>query len=273
MKRDHRVRQPRPKSRTASTSGKSLNHQAPVQVKRRPSAAALKPLRPRTASHARLLRKTKRLQAAVAEATEILAKSRRALARAKQQTREAQRVSRRLGAVRRPPAKPAHPKKPRHPRRAARFTRRARAAPRPGTVRHARWRKTRLKRKVARARAAAARAKSFKARARARRRVRDARREMREIESRGEFRRKLNRDDRRKFNDLTIEQQKRLLEVARTYPDRVPPELPDPFVGPKRDILWGQYYSTRGGIRMKSPVRVKSLRRKSLEAALRRRGR
>jgi hypothetical protein len=96
-----------------------------------------------------------------------------------------------------------------------------------------------------------ARTKSPRARGRAKRRVRAALREIRENETREEFRSKLNDLDRSSFDRLSIKQQRRLLEVTRVYPDSIPQDLPDPFVGPNREILWRLSYSTRAGIRLR----------------------
>ena len=123
---------------------------------------------------------------------------------------------------------------------------------RPGTASYARLRKATLKRRAALARATAARTKSSEGRARAKRRVRAAQRAIQEIETREDFRSELNDRERESFDYLPIKEQRRLLEVNRVYPDSVPKDLPDPFVGPKREALWRLSYSTRAGIRLRA---------------------
>jgi len=122
---------------------------------------------------------------------------------------------------------------------------------RPGTASYARLRKATLKRRAALAQATAARTNSPEVRGRAKRRARVAQRAIQEIETREVFRSKLNDLDRSSFDRLSINEQRRLLEVTRVYPDSVPKDLPDPFVGPKREALWRLNYSTRAGIRLK----------------------
>src|SRR5262249_10142069 len=121
---------------------------------------------------------------------------------------------------------------------------------RPGTASYARAREADLKRRAALARTNAARAKSPITRRRAKQRVSAAQRAIREIERREEYRSKLNEDDRSNFDRLSIADQKRLLEVERVYPDSIPKDLPDPFVGHRREALWRLSYSTRAGIRL-----------------------
>jgi len=125
---------------------------------------------------------------------------------------------------------------------------------RPGTESYARLREATLNRRAALAQATAARTNSPTARARALRRARNARLAVGEIERREEYRSKLNEADRGKFDRLSIADQKRLLAVNREYPDSVPKDLPDPFVGPSREILWNVSYSTRAGIRLSTRV-------------------
>jgi hypothetical protein len=81
-----------------------------------------------------------------------------------------------------------------------------------------------------------------------------ARRALREIETREQFRSELNQVDRGEFDRLSISDQKRLLEVSQVYPDSVPKDAPDPFVGRKREALWHLSYSTRAGIRLRPSV-------------------
>ena len=122
---------------------------------------------------------------------------------------------------------------------------------RPGTANYARLRAAKLKRQAALAQANAARAKTPETRRRAKHRASDARRALRAIERRSEFRTKLNESDRGKFDHLSITQQERLMQVLREFPDRVPKDIPDPFVGPQREALWRLSYSTRAGIRLR----------------------
>ena len=123
---------------------------------------------------------------------------------------------------------------------------------RPGTARYARFRKATLKKKAALAQATAARAKTPETGRRAKRRASAAQRSLRAIETREEFRSKLDESDRVAFGQLAITQQERLLKIEREYPESVPQDLPDPFVGPQRNVLWRLSYSTRAGIRLRA---------------------
>jgi hypothetical protein len=123
---------------------------------------------------------------------------------------------------------------------------------RPGSAQYARRRKATLKRRAALAKANAARAKTPETRRRAKQRASAARRALRAIERREDFRSKLNERDRSSFDRLTITRQNLLLEVARVYPDSIPRDLPDPFYGPHRETLWRLSYSTRAGIRLRA---------------------
>lgn len=125
---------------------------------------------------------------------------------------------------------------------------------RPGTASYARWREALLKRRAALAGATAARAQSREARQRAKRRISTAQRELRAIDTREEFRSKLSTTNRASFDRLSIAQQKCLLEIDRVYPDSIPRDRPDPFFGPKREVLWHLSYSTRAGIRLSKSV-------------------
>jgi hypothetical protein len=40
------------------------------------------------------------------------------------------------------------------------------------------------------------------------------------------------------------------MEMLRSYPDSIPKDLPDPFVGRNREAAWRLSYSTRAGIRL-----------------------
>jgi hypothetical protein len=121
---------------------------------------------------------------------------------------------------------------------------------RPGTASYARFRESTLKKRAALARANVARAKTPETRRRAKQRVSAAQRALRAIETREEFRAKLNERDRGAFDEIPITRQDRLIKIQREYPDSVPKELPDPFYGPDRNTLWRLRYSTRAGIRL-----------------------
>jgi hypothetical protein len=121
---------------------------------------------------------------------------------------------------------------------------------RPGTASYARFREAAQKRKAALAEANAARAKTPKTRRRSKQRATAARRALRAIETREEFRSKLNEHDRAAFNRMSIARQERLMKIDREYPENVPKDLPDPFDGPQRNLMWRLSYSTRAGIRL-----------------------
>ena len=123
---------------------------------------------------------------------------------------------------------------------------------RPGTASYARFRQAALKKKAALAQATAARSKTPETGRRAKRRASAAQRSLRAIETREEFRSKLDESDRTAFGQLAISQQERLLKIEREYPESVPQDLPDPFVGPQRNVLWRLSYSTRAGIRLRA---------------------
>jgi hypothetical protein len=123
---------------------------------------------------------------------------------------------------------------------------------RPGTAKYARDRAAQLKRQVNLARATASRAKTPEMRRRARKQTSAAKRALRAIERRTEFRSQLNENDRGTFDRLSIRQQEQILEVAQTFPERVPADIPDPFAGSRRSSSWRLYYSTRAGIRLRA---------------------
>ena len=104
---------------------------------------------------------------------------------------------------------------------------------RPGTASYARFREATLKRKSALARATAARSKTPETGQRAKRRATAAQRALRAIETREEFRSKLSEPDRVSFSQMPITRQERLMKIQREYPESVPKDLPDPFVGPQ----------------------------------------
>ena len=122
---------------------------------------------------------------------------------------------------------------------------------RPGTASYARFRKGSLKRKSALAQATAARAKTPETGRRAKQRATSAHRALRAIETREEFRSKLNEPDRLSFGQLPITQQERLMKIQREYPESIPKDLPDPYAGPHRNADWRLSYSTRAGIRLR----------------------
>ena len=123
---------------------------------------------------------------------------------------------------------------------------------RSGTASYARFRKAALKRESALAQATAVRAKTPETGQRARQRAAAAQRALRAIETREEFRSKLSEPDRVSFSQMPITRQERLMKIQREYPESVPKDLPDPFVGPHRSVLWRLSYSTRAGIRLKA---------------------
>jgi hypothetical protein len=123
---------------------------------------------------------------------------------------------------------------------------------RAGTASYARFREAALKRKSALARATAARAKTPETGQRAKQRASAAQRALRAIEMREEFRSKLSESDRVSFSQMPITRQERLMKIQRDYPESVPQDLPDPFVGPQRSVLWRLSYSTRAGIRLRA---------------------
>ena len=122
---------------------------------------------------------------------------------------------------------------------------------RSGTASYARFRKAALKRKSALAQATAARSKRPETGQRAKQRATAAQRALRAIETREEFRSNLNESDRLSFSQMSITRQERLLKIQREYPESIPKDLPDPFVGPHRNADWRLSYSTRAGIRLR----------------------
>jgi hypothetical protein len=123
---------------------------------------------------------------------------------------------------------------------------------RAGTASYARFRKAALKRKSALAQATTARTKTPERGRRAKQRASAAQRALRAIETREEFRSKLNEPERLAFSQMPITQQERLLKIQREFPESVPKDLPDPFEGPQRNVLWRLSYSTRAGIRLRA---------------------
>lgn len=127
-----------------------------------------------------------------------------------------------------------------------------RSAYRPGSPSYARERQAVLRRQTALARATAGRAKRPEARRRAQRRASTAERGLREIAARQDYRSRLSERDRAEFDHFSLSEQDRLRTMLRDYPDSVPRDLPDPFVGRNRNTLWRQYYSTRAGSRQRA---------------------
>ena len=123
---------------------------------------------------------------------------------------------------------------------------------RPGTASYARARTAELRRRAALSRAIAGRAKTPEARRRASRKAAAAERGLREIAVRQEYRSRLSERDRDAFSALTITGQNQLLRVLRDHPDSIPRDLPDPFAGPNRNLIWRLYYSTRVGARQRA---------------------
>jgi hypothetical protein len=123
---------------------------------------------------------------------------------------------------------------------------------RSGTASYARFRQAALKRKSALAQATAARAKTPETGQRAKLRATAAQRALRAIETREQFRSRLSEQDRVSFSHMPITQQERLLRIQREFPGDVPKDLPDPFIGPQRNVLWRLSYSTRAGIRLRA---------------------
>jgi hypothetical protein len=127
---------------------------------------------------------------------------------------------------------------------------------RPGTPSYARFREATLKRRAALAQANADRAKTPEKRRQAKQQAAAAQRALRTVERRDEIRSKLSERDRRIFDRLPITRQQQFMTIVREYPDSVPMDLPDPFVGPQREPLWRLSYSTRAGIKMSAGMRI-----------------
>lgn len=124
---------------------------------------------------------------------------------------------------------------------------------RPGTLSYERQRRADLNRRRALAEARAGRAKKAETRQRAQRQAANARRGLRQIETRAEFRGQLSERDRAVFNTLPIKEQDRFRAAVERYPEHVPPSDPDPFEGrASRGSSWRLYYSTRAGIRRRA---------------------
>lgn len=123
---------------------------------------------------------------------------------------------------------------------------------RPGTVSHARFRQTELKRRKTLAASRLKKAKSATAVRQEKQRISQTRRALHKIEAREEFRKSLNEKDRREFDAVSIKQQEQLQKILKRYPDGVPSNIPDPFKGSNRNQSWRLYYATRAGLRQRA---------------------
>ena len=121
---------------------------------------------------------------------------------------------------------------------------------RPGTTSYAGVRAAILRRKAALAQANAARTITPETRRRAQQGASAARRALHAIETRQEFRSKLDERERGVFDRLSLTRQDLLMKVNRDFPESVPRDLPDPFTGLQREVLWRLSYATRAGIRL-----------------------
>lgn len=134
---------------------------------------------------------------------------------------------------------------------------------RPGTLSYESQRRVDLNRIRALAEANAARAKRPEARRRAKRQASTARRGIRVIEGRSEYRERLSEDDRSRFNRFTLSEQDELRRYLQQYPDGIPPDVPGVFAGRNRGALWRMYYSS--GARAGTPLRGAGLQRPAAE--------
>jgi hypothetical protein len=123
---------------------------------------------------------------------------------------------------------------------------------RPGTLSYERQRRAELNRRRALAEARAGRGKDADKRYQAQKQAATARRALRRIEARAEYRAALSDRDRSEFNALTLKEQDRLRTVLERYPEHVPPEEPEPFPSRHRGASWRLYYATRAGIRRRA---------------------
>ena len=121
---------------------------------------------------------------------------------------------------------------------------------RPGTLSYERQRRAELNQRRALAEARASRATRPDTKQRAQKQAATARRGLRQIETRAEFRDQLSERDRAVFNTLPIKEQDRFRAAVQRFPEHVPPSDPDPFEGqPSRGALWRLYYASRAGLR------------------------
>jgi hypothetical protein len=125
---------------------------------------------------------------------------------------------------------------------------------RPGSVPYDRLERAKQNRRRVLAEARASRAKRPETKQRAQRQAATARRALRQIDQRAEFRDQLSERDRALFNALSIKEQDRFRAAVQRYPEHVPPSDPDPFEERPsyRGSLWRLYYSTRAGIRRRA---------------------
>jgi hypothetical protein len=120
---------------------------------------------------------------------------------------------------------------------------------RAGTASYARAREAKLRRRLALDRVNAARAKTPETRRRVKRRILAAQQALRALEEREEYRSHLIEQEREIFGLLPIREQQREVAARQKYPDGIPPEVPDPFVGRNRERMWRLFYATRAGFR------------------------
>jgi hypothetical protein len=128
---------------------------------------------------------------------------------------------------------------------------------RPGSAIYARVREAELRRRLTFGRVNAARAKTPETRRRATRAISAAQRALRALEEREEYRSSLIEQEREIFGLLPIREQQREVTARQKYPDGIPPEVPDPFVGPNRERMWRRFYATRTGFRRRTLKRKK----------------
>lgn len=122
-----------------------------------------------------------------------------------------------------------------------------------GSPSYDRLRRAELNRRRALAEARASRATRSETKRPAQQQAAAARRGLRQIEARAEFRSNLSPSGRAIFDRLPLKEQNRELHVKREYPSGVPRDDPDPLAGPHRNALWRIYYSSgsRAGERLR----------------------
>jgi hypothetical protein len=120
-----------------------------------------------------------------------------------------------------------------------------------GGISYEKLHRAELSRRQALAKSTADRAVDPEKRRKSLRRAATARRGLRQIDRRAEFRDQLSERDRVAFSALSIKQQDRFRAAVQRFPEHVPPSDPDPFEERPsyRGSLWRLYYSTRAGIR------------------------
>jgi hypothetical protein len=72
------------------------------------------------------------------------------------------------------------------------------------------------------------------------------------VKEREEYRALLSEQGRKDFARLPISEQRRVVAAEQRFPNGIPAEVPDPFVGPSRERLWGLFYATRAGFRQRT---------------------